>query len=74
MYYYYTFFGEANNFLFVFSQGLSILADSGTEQLEFISLSQRTGDPKYQQKVIFYHLFFILCFYTISIHSAIDGE
>ncbi|XP_023000181.1 mannosyl-oligosaccharide 1,2-alpha-mannosidase MNS1-like [Cucurbita maxima] len=31
--------------------GLSILADSGTEQLEFISLSQRTGDPKYQQKV-----------------------
>uniref|UniRef100_A0A1J3DR71 alpha-1,2-Mannosidase n=2 Tax=Noccaea caerulescens TaxID=107243 RepID=A0A1J3DR71_NOCCA len=29
----------------------SILADSGTEQLEFIALSQRTGDPKYQQKV-----------------------
>lgn len=31
--------------------GDSILADSGTEQLEFIVLSQRTGDPKYQQKV-----------------------
>ncbi|XP_038984687.1 mannosyl-oligosaccharide 1,2-alpha-mannosidase MNS1-like isoform X2 [Phoenix dactylifera] len=31
--------------------GNSILADSGTEQLEFIALSQRTGDPKYQQKV-----------------------
>ncbi|CAN6988975.1 unnamed protein product [Brassica oleracea var. botrytis] len=31
--------------------GASILADSGTEQLEFIALSQRTGDPKYQQKV-----------------------
>ncbi|XP_042048071.1 mannosyl-oligosaccharide 1,2-alpha-mannosidase MNS1-like [Salvia splendens] len=31
--------------------GDSILADSGTEQLEFIALSQRTGDPKYQQKV-----------------------
>lgn len=30
--------------------GESILADSGTEQLEFIALSQRTGDPKYQQK------------------------
>ncbi|XP_068641552.1 mannosyl-oligosaccharide 1,2-alpha-mannosidase MNS1-like isoform X2 [Aristolochia californica] len=29
----------------------SVLADSGTEQLEFIALSQRTGDPKYQQKV-----------------------
>ncbi|XP_058113621.1 mannosyl-oligosaccharide 1,2-alpha-mannosidase MNS1-like isoform X5 [Magnolia sinica] len=28
----------------------SILADSGTEQLEFIALSQRTGDSKYQQK------------------------
>lgn len=34
-----------------FLQGQSILADSGTEQLEFIALSQRTGDPKYQQKV-----------------------
>ncbi|EPS74039.1 mannosyl-oligosaccharide 1,2-alpha-mannosidase, partial [Genlisea aurea] len=31
--------------------GNSILADSGTEQLEFIALSQRTGDPKYMQKV-----------------------
>ncbi|XP_010276709.1 PREDICTED: mannosyl-oligosaccharide 1,2-alpha-mannosidase MNS1 [Nelumbo nucifera] len=31
--------------------GDSILADSGTEQLEFITLSQRTGDPKYQEKV-----------------------
>ncbi|KAB2093335.1 hypothetical protein ES319_A02G090300v1 [Gossypium barbadense] len=31
--------------------GQSILADSGTEQLEFIALSQRTGDPKYQDKV-----------------------
>ncbi|KAL0341758.1 UNVERIFIED_CONTAM: Mannosyl-oligosaccharide 1,2-alpha-mannosidase MNS1 [Sesamum calycinum] len=31
--------------------GDSILADSGTEQLEFIALSQRTGDPKYQLKV-----------------------
>ncbi|KAG6667259.1 mannosyl-oligosaccharide 1,2-alpha-mannosidase MNS1 [Carya illinoinensis] len=31
--------------------GESILADSGTEQLEFIALSQRTGDLKYQQKV-----------------------
>ncbi|XP_065849774.1 mannosyl-oligosaccharide 1,2-alpha-mannosidase MNS1-like isoform X1 [Euphorbia lathyris] len=31
--------------------GSSILADSGTEQLEFIALSQRTNDPKYQQKV-----------------------
>ncbi|KAG5239449.1 hypothetical protein OIU76_012864 [Salix suchowensis] len=30
--------------------GDSILADSGTEQLEFIALSHRTGDPKYQQK------------------------
>ncbi|KAF7136016.1 hypothetical protein RHSIM_Rhsim08G0248800 [Rhododendron simsii] len=30
--------------------GESILADSATEQLEFIALSQRTGDPKYQQK------------------------
>ncbi|KAK3427885.1 hypothetical protein EUGRSUZ_F04021 [Eucalyptus grandis] len=30
--------------------GNSILADSGTEQVEFIALSQRTGDPKYQQK------------------------
>uniref|UniRef100_A0A0A9D5Y9 Uncharacterized protein n=1 Tax=Arundo donax TaxID=35708 RepID=A0A0A9D5Y9_ARUDO len=29
----------------------TVFADSGTEQLEFIALSQRTGDPKYQQKV-----------------------
>nr|XP_027109040.1 mannosyl-oligosaccharide 1,2-alpha-mannosidase MNS1-like [Coffea arabica] len=29
----------------------SILADSGIEQLEFIALSQRTGNPKYRQKV-----------------------
>lgn len=35
-------------------QGDSILADSGTEQLEFIALSQRTGDPKYQEKVYIY--------------------
>jgi hypothetical protein len=34
-------------------QGNSILADSGTEQLEFIALSQRTGDQKYQQKVFY---------------------
>ncbi|XP_031120045.1 mannosyl-oligosaccharide 1,2-alpha-mannosidase MNS1 [Ipomoea triloba] len=33
------------------TRGDSILADSGTEQLEFIALSQRTLDPKYQQKV-----------------------
>ncbi|EOY32061.1 hypothetical protein SCA6_011162 [Theobroma cacao] len=31
--------------------GNSILADSGTEQLEFIALSQRIKDAKYQQKV-----------------------
>ncbi|KAL9157287.1 hypothetical protein ABFS82_09G133300 [Erythranthe guttata] len=31
--------------------GDSILADSGTEQMEFIALSQRTGDSKYQLKV-----------------------
>ncbi|KAB1204297.1 Mannosyl-oligosaccharide 1,2-alpha-mannosidase MNS1 [Morella rubra] len=31
--------------------GNSILADSGSEQLEFIALSQRTRDPKYQEKV-----------------------
>ncbi|CDP20137.1 unnamed protein product [Coffea canephora] len=29
----------------------SILTDSGTEQLEFIALSQRTGNPKNRQKV-----------------------
>ncbi|KAK8595806.1 hypothetical protein V6N12_064315 [Hibiscus sabdariffa] len=31
--------------------GNSTLAESGTEQLEFIVLSQRIKDPKYQQKV-----------------------
>ncbi|PRQ37131.1 putative mannosyl-oligosaccharide 1,2-alpha-mannosidase [Rosa chinensis] len=31
--------------------GKSILADAASEQLEFIALSQRTKDPKYQQKV-----------------------
>ncbi|XP_062192381.1 mannosyl-oligosaccharide 1,2-alpha-mannosidase MNS1-like isoform X2 [Phragmites australis] len=41
--------GQANNP--GWNSGNSILADSGTEQLEFIALSQRTGDPKYQQKV-----------------------
>ncbi|CAA7394604.1 unnamed protein product [Spirodela intermedia] len=39
--------GNAKNY----DWGDSILADSGTEQLEFIALSQRTRDPKYQQKV-----------------------
>lgn len=38
----------------LFFQGDSILADSGTEQLEFIALTQRTGEPKYQQKVCDY--------------------
>ncbi|VFQ63381.1 unnamed protein product [Cuscuta campestris] len=33
------------------TRGDSILADSGSEQLEFIALSQRTGNPKYQQMV-----------------------
>ncbi|PKA51372.1 Mannosyl-oligosaccharide 1,2-alpha-mannosidase MNS2 [Apostasia shenzhenica] len=41
--------GNPHNF--GWAGGDSILADSGTEQLEFIVLSQRTGDPKYQQKV-----------------------
>ncbi|KAI4382027.1 hypothetical protein MLD38_008039 [Melastoma candidum] len=41
--------GDSHNF--GWTGGNSILADSGTEQLEFITLSQRTGDPKYQQKV-----------------------
>ncbi|KAL2651086.1 hypothetical protein R1flu_019214 [Riccia fluitans] len=31
--------------------GSSVLADVGTEQLEFIGLSQRTGEPKYKEKV-----------------------
>jgi len=42
-------------FCLYFVKGESILADSGTEQLEFIALSQRTGDPKYQQKVFNFH-------------------
>jgi len=33
-------------------QGASILADLGTEQVELIALSQRTGVPKYKEKVI----------------------
>ncbi|KAG0461666.1 hypothetical protein HPP92_021963 [Vanilla planifolia] len=41
--------GNPHNF--GWTGGDSILADSGTEQLEFIALSQRTGDPKYQLKV-----------------------
>ncbi|KAE9609876.1 hypothetical protein Lal_00006344 [Lupinus albus] len=41
--------GNANNPRW--QRGNSILADSGSEQLEFIALSQRTKDPKYQQKV-----------------------
>ncbi|KAL6843213.1 hypothetical protein ACP4OV_026926 [Aristida adscensionis] len=40
--------GEASNP--GWNGGHSILADSGSEQLEFIALSQRTGDPKYQEK------------------------
>ncbi|CAM6032388.1 unnamed protein product [Sphagnum compactum] len=31
--------------------GSSVLADLGTEQVEFIGLSLRTGDPKYKHKV-----------------------
>ncbi|BBM97475.1 mannosyl-oligosaccharide alpha-1,2-mannosidase [Marchantia polymorpha subsp. ruderalis] len=31
--------------------GSSVLADIGTEQIEFIGLSQRTGNPKYKEKV-----------------------
>ncbi|KAE9601634.1 hypothetical protein Lal_00040660 [Lupinus albus] len=41
-------YGNANNP--AWQAGNSILADSGSEQLEFIALSQRTKDPKYQQK------------------------
>ncbi|KAL0916662.1 hypothetical protein M5K25_014190 [Dendrobium thyrsiflorum] len=41
--------GNPHNF--GWAGGDSILADSGTEQLEFIVLSQRSGDLKYQQKV-----------------------
>lgn len=32
-------------------QGSSVLADLGTEQVELIALSQRTGNPKYMEKV-----------------------
>lgn len=46
-------FIEVHLFFSPYCQGNSILADSGTEQLELIALSQRTGDPKYQQKVSF---------------------
>lgn len=42
-------YGNANNP--GWTGGNSVLADSGTEQLEFIALSQRTRDPKYQKKV-----------------------
>ncbi|KAI4344474.1 hypothetical protein L6164_011696 [Bauhinia variegata] len=42
-------YGNAKNP--TWTQGNSILADSGSEQLEFIALSQRTKEPKYQQKV-----------------------
>ncbi|XP_019442660.1 PREDICTED: mannosyl-oligosaccharide 1,2-alpha-mannosidase MNS1-like [Lupinus angustifolius] len=42
-------YGNANNPSW--QAGNSILADSGSEQLEFIALSQRTKDLKYQQKV-----------------------
>ncbi|XP_014508082.2 mannosyl-oligosaccharide 1,2-alpha-mannosidase MNS1 isoform X2 [Vigna radiata var. radiata] len=41
-------FGNTNNP--GWARGNSILADSGSEQLEFIALSQRTKDPKYQEK------------------------
>ncbi|XP_017410392.1 mannosyl-oligosaccharide 1,2-alpha-mannosidase MNS1 isoform X2 [Vigna angularis] len=41
-------FGNTNNP--AWARGNSILADSGSEQLEFIALSQRTKDPKYQEK------------------------
>ncbi|CAJ1941752.1 unnamed protein product [Sphenostylis stenocarpa] len=40
--------GKTNNP--TWARGNSILADSGSEQLEFIALSQRTNDPKYQDK------------------------
>ncbi|KAK7329734.1 hypothetical protein VNO77_23911 [Canavalia gladiata] len=40
--------GSTNNP--AWTRGNSILADSGSEQLEFIALSQRTKDPKYQLK------------------------
>lgn len=53
-----------------FFKGESILADSGTEQLEFIVLSQRTGDPKYQKKVVVYLL---LPFYIFSLFFTLVG-
>ncbi|CAL5199278.1 unnamed protein product [Lathyrus oleraceus] len=40
-------YGNTNNPRW--TRGNSILADSGSEQLEFIALSQRTNDPKYQE-------------------------
>lgn len=40
--------GQSHNY--DWAQG-SILADIGTEQLEFIALSERTNNKKYQQKV-----------------------
>ncbi|KAI4335347.1 hypothetical protein L6164_014001 [Bauhinia variegata] len=42
-------YGNANNLQW--TRGNSILADSGSEQLEFIALSQRTKDPKYLHRV-----------------------
>jgi len=50
-----------------FVKGESILADSGTEQLEFIALSQRTGDPKYQQKVFNSHSICSIFYGTIGV-------
>ncbi|RZB55448.1 Mannosyl-oligosaccharide 1,2-alpha-mannosidase MNS1 [Glycine soja] len=41
-------YGNTNNP--TWARGNSILADSGSEQLEFIALSQRTNDPKYKEK------------------------
>ncbi|XP_057865703.2 mannosyl-oligosaccharide 1,2-alpha-mannosidase MNS1 [Cryptomeria japonica] len=41
--------GRANNP--GWTGGSSVLADIGTTQVEFIALSQRTGNPKYQEKV-----------------------
>ncbi|XP_030456478.2 mannosyl-oligosaccharide 1,2-alpha-mannosidase MNS1-like [Syzygium oleosum] len=41
--------GDAHNY--PSANGNSILAEVGTTQLEFIALSQRTNDPKYQEKV-----------------------
>ncbi|KAH7544746.1 hypothetical protein FEM48_Zijuj01G0018900 [Ziziphus jujuba var. spinosa] len=41
--------GNAHNHMW--TGGNSILADAASEQLEFIALSQRTNDFKYQQKV-----------------------